>query len=563
VNRIAKHMNGNGNGNGHGIATLAPNERKAKKPKNTERTPMSGEFSSDNRRFSALVNMLLLAGAAGITRGDLHTRLSRPGNLGPMIDALVNIGGVTSVKSDRRGTRPGRKPVLITATPNLLKLAKTVDTSAFVGDGKREEAKEKATETPKVASKKGPAKITNIQMVKGVKKSAIKTARYAIGLDKLRSKLPHGAQAALKKAVTTLKLKLLSSPSSLVVDDERVMWLAWAYMSVDSMRHIVANHNEHNRAVGINRATKYAERMRGPDWMLNGATVVFSDTPDLIDGQNRIKAAIAVGEPLVAPVCIGVKHAAFATLDDVFVRTVVHRLQTAGRPFPSVRASALLLLHRLERSALDNCDHITEMLGVRLDGMSALDLDAHYSEDLDPALDFVMGVRWGIGAQALPKHVAAFALVILSRISQATARNFIRLIAEGGANHSSPIFYVRERLMKAAQQRLSPAETKKKAAKQISLLMLAWNSYCFGKQKRTAGFTAGDMSVAEYILKRLAEPSQRILEEAVEKTPETMVKAIMERARAIKERNLEAMRTQTTDRDGANVMRIKCNLESS
>lgn len=458
------------------------------------------------------------------------------------VTTLVKAKAVEAKLLERPG-QAGRRPTLYYANENADKLCERV--------------------AKRTASAEKPRKVHPI-VLRGEPARRKAGKRFAIGLEKWRGNaLPTGAVQEFKQTISSLKIKPLSAPTPLVGDEKRVMWLFWAVLSVECMQHIINHHNEHNRAVGVSHAARYAEKMRGDNWAINGATIVLSDGADLLDGQNRLKGAIAVGEPLVAPICLGIPHIAFKTIDDTFVRTIVHRLQTAGRPFASVRAYALVLLHRLERSKIDKIDHFENMDALRFDGVSAFGLDEHYEKRLDPAIDFVHGLRWGIGSKAFAKHTAAFMLVILSDISPDAARNFIRLIVEGGADHHTAPAFVRERLMKAAQKTMTPAEAKRKIAQQIKLVANAWNSYAWHKAKTSHTFksNAGE-SVVECITKGLQPVTSVALEEARAKTPPDMVYSIMERAAAIKRKNLDQQRAATSDRDGVAVMRIKTTLES-
>lgn len=51
------------------------------------------------------------------------------------------------------------------------------------------------------------------------------------------------------------------------------------------------------------------------EWMLNGSTIVFSDDGVLLDGQNRLKACVDSGKPIVVIVVRGIPEHAQQTMD--------------------------------------------------------------------------------------------------------------------------------------------------------------------------------------------------------------------------------------------------------
>ena len=50
--------------------------------------------------------------------------------------------------------------------------------------------------------------------------------------------------------------------------------------------------NEHNRKVTQSRVNEYASEMKNGMWLLNGETIIMSETGKLLDGQHRLLGLI-------------------------------------------------------------------------------------------------------------------------------------------------------------------------------------------------------------------------------------------------------------------------------
>lgn len=99
---------------------------------------------------------------------------------------------------------------------------------------------------------------------------------------------------------------------------------------------------ENNRPIAEGKVKQMARDMRNGKWQENGATIVFADTGELIDGQKRLTACIECGVGFWSLVAYGVKKDAFVTIDRNQARTAgqVLHLSTGIGDYNTV-ASAL------------------------------------------------------------------------------------------------------------------------------------------------------------------------------------------------------------------------------
>lgn len=85
------------------------------------------------------------------------------------------------------------------------------------------------------------------------------------------------------------------------------------------------------------------------EWMLNGATIVFSSDDRLCDGQHRLAACIRSGKPIMAIVVYGVDPKAFDTMDAGRSRSGRDALQAAGITHQTAVSAACQILYRIEQ----------------------------------------------------------------------------------------------------------------------------------------------------------------------------------------------------------------------
>lgn len=73
-----------------------------------------------------------------------------------------------------------------------------------------------------------------------------------------------------------------------------------------------------------------AKAIKNGEWILNGATIVFSDEGELLDGQNRLYACIEANRPIVTVIARGIKKSAQISMDTGVKRQVVDFLKMKG-----------------------------------------------------------------------------------------------------------------------------------------------------------------------------------------------------------------------------------------
>ena len=98
--------------------------------------------------------------------------------------------------------------------------------------------------------------------------------------------------------------------------------------------------NDNNRKPRPNKIKRFASDLTDGFWILTGDTIKFGATGGLLDGQNRLRACVASGVPLLTHVVFGIDPVAFKYLDSGTVRTGGDTFKVAGVPNAEIAGKA-------------------------------------------------------------------------------------------------------------------------------------------------------------------------------------------------------------------------------
>lgn len=80
-------------------------------------------------------------------------------------------------------------------------------------------------------------------------------------------------------------------------------------------RELLELNTKGQRTISSDAVERYATDMVTMDWLFNGASILISNTNELLDGQHRLSAIIESGETQVVLVVRGIDPAAMSTID--------------------------------------------------------------------------------------------------------------------------------------------------------------------------------------------------------------------------------------------------------
>lgn len=106
---------------------------------------------------------------------------------------------------------------------------------------------------------------------------------------------------------------------------------------------LVGNVNNRNPKIGT-----LCDALTDGEWVLNGATIVFSSNGRLLDGQNRLMACVSTGIAFDSVVVRGVTEVSQDTMDTNVVRRIGDVLKMHGYTEVNLRASIGVAILRVD-----------------------------------------------------------------------------------------------------------------------------------------------------------------------------------------------------------------------
>lgn len=114
---------------------------------------------------------------------------------------------------------------------------------------------------------------------------------------------------------------------------------------------LILERNPNNRRINRSSVKKLADAIRRGEWVMNGETIIISDTGELNDGQHRLSGCVASGMPIKAIIVFGVTRDSRKTVDMGDKRKAGHVLGMSGHKDGNVLAASVRVVLNYERGA--------------------------------------------------------------------------------------------------------------------------------------------------------------------------------------------------------------------
>jgi hypothetical protein len=142
----------------------------------------------------------------------------------------------------------------------------------------------------------------------------------------------------MMSAMTEIEKHLKNPPQTSVVID----------IDAKSAERILSERNKGNRPPKPNKVQQFSADMTGGKWGLTGDTIKFGTDGRLLDGQNRLSAAVRTGRPFRTHVVFGIDPGLFGRMDIGKPRNPADVLHIAGFKYASTLAAAIRWAHLLD-----------------------------------------------------------------------------------------------------------------------------------------------------------------------------------------------------------------------
>lgn len=229
--------------------------------------------------------------------------------------------------------------------------------------------------------------------------------------------------------------------------------------------------NTHNRPINPRHVNKLAEEMKEGNWRLNGEPIIYAQDGRILDGQHRLAAALKAGIPFQTTVVYGVDEGVFPTIDVGLRRTGSHTLAMLGEKQPARLAAALRYVDLYLKGDTEHKRRLS-------------------NSELQDALNKHPGVRDSLGyclenyTTLMPVSLLAALHYLFALKDGPKANEFIyRLVSGLGIDENSPIYLLRERLVKDASSKARVSEDYLAA-----LTIKAFNAFTAGEKLKYLRF---------------------------------------------------------------------------
>lgn len=231
----------------------------------------------------------------------------------------------------------------------------------------------------------------------------------------------------------------------------------------------------HNRNISEPIVKQMATDMRVGAFVMNGESVIMSESGDILDGHHRLKACVAAGVPFVTVVVTGVQGDVMATIDTGDMRNKVDVLQFGGYKNAGVMSGVTRLVWHAERGTLATMHRSwrevgftnVEMLTVAKNHPGIADA-CRVAQNLEKKF------------QPMSRQLFGFGWYWFGRIDAVLGPQFCEGVADGiGFAGDSPITLFRNRMIED-----SVKKSKLPYKHKVALFIKAWRFHANGDSIR-------------------------------------------------------------------------------
>lgn len=247
---------------------------------------------------------------------------------------------------------------------------------------------------------------------------------------------------------------------------------------------ILATRNQGNRPPKPNKVQQFAKDMQANRWGLTGDTIKFGSNGRLLDGQNRLSAAVRSGKPLRTHVVFGIDPNLFARMDIGKPRNAADILHIAGFKYSSTLAAAIRWAYLLDNDPYDRDTMQPDFV---------LDLARSQYTDIEPFIKYGRDVNRQF---AHPAGQIAALVYHFAKRDAAKSKDFVRAWLKGDRNGKYQIIDMMQALL---HSRRANNNGRIHELTRASIIIKAWNIFRAGQKGSLAQLHAAETTKIEPI----------------------------------------------------------------
>lgn len=245
---------------------------------------------------------------------------------------------------------------------------------------------------------------------------------------------------------------------------------------------ILAGRNNGNRPPKPNKVQQFAADMIKSRWGVTGDTIKFGTDGRLLDGQNRLSAAVRSGKSFRTHVVFGIDPSLFGRMDIGKPRNPADVLHIAGFKYASTLAAAIRWAHLLDTDPYNR---------ETLQPDFVLDLARGKYRDIEPFLKFGREINKQFSH---PAGQMAALIYNFSRSDDAKAKDFVKAWQRGERNGKYQIIDTMQALLHSQKANNNGRIHELTRA---SIIIKAWNIFKAGQKGSLAQLQAAATTKVE------------------------------------------------------------------
>jgi hypothetical protein len=252
----------------------------------------------------------------------------------------------------------------------------------------------------------------------------------------------------------------------------------------DTAAHILAERNKGNRPPKPNKVQQFANDMTKGAWGLTGDTLKFAPDGRLLDGQNRLAAAVRANSSFKTHIVFGIDPALFGRMDIGKPRNPADVLHIAGYKYASTLASALRWAYLLDTNPYNRETFRPEFV---------LELARDQYPDIEGSIKYGRDINRQF---AHPAGQAAALMYKFSKSDTAKAQDFLQAWLKGQRNGKYQIIDTMQALLHSQKANNNGRIHELVRA---AVIIRAWNIFKAGQKGSLAQLQAAMQAQVEAI----------------------------------------------------------------
>jgi hypothetical protein len=228
--------------------------------------------------------------------------------------------------------------------------------------------------------------------------------------------------------------------------------------------------NSNNRPISENAVEKYSQEMRQGRWRLNGQSIGFNKSGQLINGQHRLLACVRSNTSFETVVVYGADNDVFDTIDDCNSRSLADVLHIKGETSSLLLSAGLRFLWIYARGEIERRDLRKGQIATK----PLLEATLDKNPKIRSSVKFYSMLKARPGGLLIPAGMAIGLHYLCSLVDEKKADEFFTCFQSGfELSEGHPVALLRARLIAGQKD----AATKLTPPAMYYYTVTAWNAF--------------------------------------------------------------------------------------